>query len=86
MRIKETIMINHFRIGDIIQGSNDESYHPIIYFGEKDLNYFIGGMITHSGGYGNIKLEDIHFNNKIDSNPNPSYFVRNYLLKKEDYN
>lgn len=81
-------MTEQFTKGDIIQGAKigkDESYHPIVYFGEMDGLFFLGGMITHSKAYGNIKLDDSHFNQKIDNNPKPSYFVKNYLVKKQEW-
>lgn len=81
-------MTNHFTKGDIIIGeerNGNDSFHPIIYFGEKDADFFIGGMISHSDGYRNIKLEDVHFDSKIDSDSEPSYFARSYLLKKQEW-
>lgn len=79
---------NQFTKGDIIIGAKrnkDESYHPIVYFEEIDNFFFLGGMITHSKEFGNIQLDDSHFEIKIDKNPNPSYFVKNYLIKKQDW-
>lgn len=81
-------MTDHFTKGDIIQGAKrnkDESFHPIIYFDEIDGLFFLGGMITHSKSFGNIELDDSHFENKIDANPKPSFFVKNYLVKKQDW-
>ena len=81
-------MTNQFTKGDIIQGTlrgRDESYHPIIYFGEIDSDYFHGGMITHSNQHGNVRLNDNHFNQKIDNDPRPSYFVNNKLIKKQEW-
>lgn len=81
-------MTEQFTKGDIIQGAKrgiDESFHPIIYFDEIDDLFFLGGMITHSKAYGNIKLDDSHFAQKIDNNPKPSFFVKNYLVKKQDW-
>ena len=81
-------MTAHFSAGDIIQGAKrgkTESFHPIIYFGEIDPIFFEGGMITHSNKYGNVKLKDEHFAQKIDSDFRPSYFVRNFLIKKKEW-
>ncbi|MEF3080589.1 hypothetical protein [Winogradskyella poriferorum] len=81
-------MTEQFTKGDIIQGSKsgkDESYHPIVYFEEIDDLFFLGGMITHSKSFGNVELNDSHFEKKIDDNPKPSFFVRNYLIKKQEW-
>lgn len=81
-------MTSQFTQGDIILGSRrnkDESFHPIVYFEEGDNLFFLGGMITHSKAFGNIELEDLHFEQKIDNNPKTSYFVKNYLLKKQEW-
>lgn len=81
-------MTEQFTKGDIIQGSKrgkDESYHPIVYFDEIDDLFFLGGMITHSKSFGNVELNDSHFENKIDDNPKPSFFVSNYLIKKLEW-
>jgi hypothetical protein len=81
-------MTEHFTYGDIIRGSlngRNEAYHPIIYFKEVDSLYFQGGMITHSSGFENIKLEEYHFNQKLGTNPRPSFFVKSYLLKKQEW-
>lgn len=81
-------MTDKYNKGDILKGSKnrrDQAYHPIIYLGEKDDTYFIGGMITHSPEYGNIELSDNHFEKKIDNNPKPSFFVNNYLVKKLEW-
>ena len=81
-------MTKKFTKGDIIQGTKrnkDESYHPIVYFEEIDNLFFLGGMITHSKEFGNIELNNSHFNLKIDNNPNPSHFVKNYLIKKQEW-
>jgi len=81
-------MTETFSSGDIIRGAKhgkDESFHPIIYFGEIDSTFFDGGMITHSSKFGNIELQDEHFTQKIDTNSRPSYFVKNYLIKKQDW-
>ncbi|RYJ51095.1 hypothetical protein DR871_014330 [Flavobacterium petrolei] len=81
-------MTIHFTKGDIIRGSKtniDESYHPIVYFEEQDGVFFLGGMITHSKAFGNIALDDSHFEQKIDNNIKTSYFVKNYLIKKQEW-
>jgi hypothetical protein len=81
-------MTQQFTKGDIIQGfkrEKDESFHPIVYFKEIDNLFFLGGMITHSKKYGNIELDDSHFDQKIDENPKTSYFVKSYLLKKQEW-
>ena len=81
-------MTKQFTEGDIIQGAKrnkDESYHPIVYFEEIDNMFFLGRMITHSKAFGNIELDNSHFDQKIDNNPNPSYFVKNYLVKKQEW-
>lgn len=76
-----------FNKGDIIQGkqrgAKDKAYHPIIYFEEIDAHFFLGGMITHSNNYGNVRLEDSHFEQKIHEDP--QYFVKNYLIKKMEW-
>ena len=81
-------MTKSFNKGDIIQGAKrnkDESYHPIIYFGEIDGSYFLGGMITHSRKFGNVELNNSHFDHKISHDNQPSYFVKNYLIKKHEW-
>jgi len=82
-------MTNHFNIGDILQGEKNlrnEAYHPIIYLGETDKNdFFLGGMITHSSTSNNVRLEDVHFERKIDKDSRPSYFVNNFLFKKQEW-
>ncbi|WP_166388007.1 hypothetical protein [Polaribacter sp. 11A2H] len=81
-------MTEQFTEGDIIQGNQrdeNEAIHPIVYFEEIDDMFFLGAMITHSKAYGNIRLEDSHFNYKIDDNPEPSFFVKNYLVKKQEW-
>lgn len=83
-------MTSSFSEGDIIQGAlrgKDKSYHPIIYLGEVDTDteFFLGGMITHSNKFGNLRLQDSHFVQKINLDSRPSYFVKNYLLKKQEW-
>lgn len=81
-------MTSNFSAGDIIQGEKrgkDESFHPIIYLEEIDAVFFKGGMITHASQYENIGLRDEHFSHKIDSYPRPSFFVGNFLIKKQDW-
>ncbi|MEQ8358045.1 MAG: hypothetical protein RH860_01065 [Cytophagales bacterium] len=81
-------MTSNFSVGDIIQGKLrglDESFHPIIYFGEINIEFFDGGMITHSCGFGNVRLQNKHFSQRINSDSRPSYFVKNYLLKKQEW-
>ena len=82
-------MTNHFNIGDILEGAKkgrNEAYHPIIYLEETDKNdFFLGGMITHSSTSDNVKLEDAHFEEKIDIDSRPSYFVNSYLFKKQKW-
>ena len=79
---------SHIQEGDIIRGAKidrNEAYHPIIYLGENDNVYFLGAMMTHSSDYDNIKLEEYHFEEKIDTNPKPSFIVKNYLLKRQEW-
>lgn len=81
-------MTKKFKKGDIIQGSKrnkSEAYHPIIYFGEIDIDFFHGGMITHSNMSDNMELYDIHFDIKISHDGRPSFFVKNYLIKKQEW-
>lgn len=61
------------------------SFHPIIYLREDNIDYFLGVMMTHSRGFGNIKLEKHHFQQKIDKNPKPSFIVQNYLIKRQEW-
>lgn len=86
--LKEDKMMSYIQEGDIIIGSKrkrNQAYHPIIYLGERDTDFFEGGMITHSEKYGNVKLEDSHFIQNIVKDKRPSYLVRNYLLKKQEW-
>ena len=84
-------MTKHFNIGDILKGTRrgkNEAFHPIIYLGEASQNqidFFIGGMITHSKKFRNIKFKDIHYKVKIDNDSRSSYFVNNYLYKKQEW-
>ena len=81
-------MTNQFSKGDIIIGekrNRNQSYHPIVYFEEIDDLFFLGGMITHSKKFGNVQLKDIHFVQKIDDNPKPSFFVKKFLVKKQEW-
>lgn len=78
-------MTSQFKKGDIVIGAKrrrDQSFHPIIYFGEIDGNFFEGGMITHSQRGGNVRLEDSHFAKKIDTDPTTELF-RAKLFNKE---
>lgn len=88
----------NFEKGDILKGSlgnynRDKAFHPIIYLGEIDENqislskndFFMGGMITHNSENENVLLEDIHFEQKIDRDPRPSYFVNNFLIKRKEW-
>ncbi len=77
-----------FEPGDILRGSKrrrDQAYHPIIFLEALDDWCFCGGMLTHSGDYGNIKLGEEHFEKKINDDPRPNYFVPARLLKKNDW-
>jgi hypothetical protein len=81
-------MTEHFTFGDIIRGNSrgrNKAYHPIIYLGEVNEEFFQGGMLTHSKGFGNIRLLYIHFNGSIANDDHPTYFVRNALLKKHEW-
>ncbi len=81
------MMSDQLKRGDIIQGkqrgAKDKAYHPIIYFEEFDAHFFVGGMITQSEKYGNIRLGDSHFDQKISNKP--QFFVKNYLLKRMEW-
>lgn len=81
-------MTKNFNKGDIILGrkrKKSEAYHPIIYFGEIDIDFFHGGMITHSNISNNVELYDQHFDQKIKHDGLPSFFVKNYLIKKQEW-
>lgn len=82
-------MTENFSIGDIIIGTirrKNAALHPIVYLRDApDSGLFLGAMLTHSSEFGNLKLDDHHFIQKIDADPRPSFFVKNYLLKKEEW-
>lgn len=81
-----------FQKGDILKASHraiDEGRHFIVYFeGYSDEN-FIGGMITHSELYGNVKMEDEHFEKENEKGEkykvtyDNSYLVNAKLMKPE---
>lgn len=72
--------------GDILRGKRDsDAVHPIVYWREKDKNFFIGIMLTKSNNYlDNILMEKTHFKNE---NPNGEKyefcFNNTHLVKKE---
>jgi hypothetical protein len=77
-----------FNEGDILWATKHgegEGIHPIIYLGEIDEFYFLGGMITHSSDYGNVALQDAHFKSKGSLDKRPQFFVPQFLKKKEEW-
>ena len=78
-----------FSIGDILRGRNrnwDAAYHPIIFIKNSDQpDYFIGVMLTHSAGFGNILLADEHIQNLANHDPRDKHFVGASLLKRNDW-
>ncbi len=89
IKFKKTInMTNVLTPGDIIIGTHkrrNEAYHPIIYLGEIDETFFSGVMLTHDSRQENIELVNEHFEQKIDNDERPSFFVGNYLIKKQEW-
>ena len=78
-----------FSIGDILRGRNrnwDAAYHPIIFIKDSDQpDYFIGVMLTHSPGFGNIRLADEHIQDLTNHDPRDKHFVGASLLKRNDW-
>jgi len=76
--------------GDILKATHraiKEGKHFIVYFDGNSDDDFIGGMITHSELYGNVKMEIDHFE-KVDGNGinynvtyDDSYLVKAKLFK-----
>lgn len=83
-------MIKMFVRGDILKATHraiKEGKHFIVYFDGYSDTDFIGGMITHSELYGNVKMEINHFE-KVDANGinynviyDESFLVKAKLIK-----
>ena len=81
-------MTDAFNKGEIIRGAKrarGEAVHPIVYLEERDANFFLGAMITHSAKFGNIVLKAVHFDKKPVGNGKPSYLVKHCFLKKSEW-
>lgn len=81
-------MNRFFESGDILQGKyrgKNEAYHPIVFLSNYNEDFFIGCMLTHHEGHGNIRLEESHFNLEKCTDTRPSYIVNSFLLKKNEW-
>lgn len=79
--------------GDIVWGrKGSDAFHPIVYWGNHDKNFFVGIMLTTSPNHAdNILMAEKHFNKK-DSNGkkckfcfNNTHFVDKKLIKKDEW-
>ncbi len=73
--------------GEIYFGINNlEGGHPIVFLADRDEYSFDGLMLTHSSGYGNIKLESEHFSYvEPDFKINNTHLVARRLIKMTEW-
>lgn len=79
--------------GDILFGrKNSDAIHPIVYWGKRDKNFFVGIMLTTSPNHTDNVLMAVEHFKKIDSNGNEyelyfndTYFVNKELIKKDEW-
>ena len=67
-----------FKKGDILKGSHtgfNQAKHRIIYLSGDVMATFIGAIMTHSPNYGNILMDEEHFQKKDDEG---NYFQFKY--------
>jgi len=76
-----------FAPGQILIGDRRKhplAYHLIVYLRPSEIpSHFVGLMLTHDAGKGNLKMSKEHFTNGF--NYDNTFVVNAYLLKPEEW-